>query len=213
MRLGVFGGTFDPIHLGHLRLAEEAREQIALDRVLFIPNRVSPFKTHRDAPAPAADRLEMVRRAVEGNPYFVASALEVERPGPSYAIDTVRALRAEYGGEARLFLLTGSDAVRDLAGWREAHVLIREVEVVAAARPGTDRDAALAPLPPGWAARVTFIAMPALDISATDLRARVRARRSIRYFVPPVIGEYIAANGLYASAGSARSSLEKETAA
>jgi nicotinate-nucleotide adenylyltransferase len=218
MRLGIFGGTFDPIHLGHLRLAEEAREQIRLDRVLFVPNNVSPFKTGRTV-TPGQVRLEMVQRAVADNPHFGASAVEVERAGPSYTIDTVRALRGEYGPDADLFLITGADAVRDLPAWREPDALLALLAGIAtAARPGTDRQAVLGALPAPWAARVTFIAMPALDISATDVRARAANGRSIRYLVPAPVAALIDAHGWYrAAAGvpdaTALRAPRKETAA
>lgn len=204
MRLGVFGGTFDPIHLGHLRLAEEAREQLALDRVLFVPNRVSPFKTGRTTTPPDV-RLEMARRAVAGNPAFVVSAVEVERPdGPSYTIDTVRALRAEYGPRTEMYLLTGSDAVRELPGWREPETLLSLMQIAAAVRPGVDKNAVLASLPPAWAARIAFIPMTALDISASDLRSRVAAGRSITYLVPRAVETFIREQSLYAAAPKPR---------
>jgi nicotinate-nucleotide adenylyltransferase len=199
LRLGIFGGTFDPIHLGHLRLAEEAREHLALDRVLFVPNRVSPFKTGRTTTPPDA-RLEMARRAVADNPAFAVSAVEVERSGgPSYTIDTVRVLRAEHGPRTEMHLLTGTDAVRDLPGWREPDALLSLVQIAAAARPGVDKSAVLASLSPAWAARIAFIPMTALDISASDLRARVAAGRSITYLVPRAVETFIREHGLYAA--------------
>ncbi len=203
MRLGIFGGTFDPIHLGHLRLAEEAREHLALDRVLFVPNRVSPFKTGRTTTPPGL-RLEMARRAVADNPRFAVSAFEVEQAseGPSYTIDTVRALRAEHGPETEMYLLTGTDAVRDLPGWREPDALLSLVKIAAAARPGVDKNAVLAALPAAWAARIAFIPMTALDISASDLRARVAAGRSITYLVPRAVETFLREQGLYAAAAS-----------
>ena len=197
MRLGIFGGTFDPIHFGHLRLAEEARERLALDRVLFVPNRVSPFKTDRMTTPPGL-RLEMVRQAVADNPAFAVSALEVEREaGPSYTIDTIRALRAERGPKTEMYLLTGTDAVRDLPGWREPDALLALVRIAAALRPGVNESAVVAALPPAWAARVAFIPMTALDISASDLRARVASGRSIAYLVPRAVETFVREHGLY----------------
>ncbi len=195
MRIGIFGGTFDPIHLGHLRMAEEIRDSLSLDRVLFIPNQVSPFKTARSV-SPAERRMEMVWQAVADNPAFVVSPVEVKRPGPSYMIDTVRELRRDYGDD-ELFLLIGSDAVRELPKWRDPEDLLAEVRVAVATRPGTMPADVLAALPDTWESRLTFIPMPGLDISGTDLRARVRAARSITYLVPRAVEAYIARHGLY----------------
>ena len=197
MRIGIFGGTFDPIHLGHLRMAEEIRDSLSLERVLFIPNQVSPFKTNRNV-TPAERRMEMVWQAVADNPAFAVSAAEVRRPGPSYTVDTVRELRRDYP-EDELFLLIGSDAVRDLPQWRAPEELLSQVRIAVATRPGTDPAEVLAALPDTWEPRLTFIPMPGLDISGTDLRARVRARRSITYLVPRAVETYIARHGLYAA--------------
>lgn len=196
MRLGIYGGTFDPIHIGHLRIAEEGREQMGLDRVLFVPNQVSPFKTDRTV-TPGAARLEMVRLAIAGNPAFTASDIEIRREGPSYAVETLRALQGEFPG-AELFFLTGADAIRDLPDWREPEALLLLARFVGATRPGSDRDEVLLALPESWRARITFIEMPGLDISGTNLRERVQAGRSIRYLVPAAVGEYINRHGLYA---------------
>lgn len=194
-RLGIFGGTFDPIHIAHLRMAEEAREQLALERVLFVPNRVSPLKAGAPPASPPA-RLEMVRLAIQDNPAFLVSDIEIARSGLSYTVDTLRALRGEYSGES-LFFLTGMDAVRDLPRWHEPETLLELARIVAATRPGAEKEAALAALPAAWRERVAFIEMPGLDISGTSLRARVRAGRSIRYLVPPTVENYIRERGLY----------------
>ena len=180
-------------------MAEEAREQLGLDTVLFVPNRVSPFKDGAQVTPPEA-RVEMVWLAVADNPAFAVSTVEIGRPGPSYTVDTVRTLKAQYP-DGDLFFLTGTDAVRDLPQWHEPEALLRAAQFVAATRPGADKSAVLAALPAAWAERVTFIEMPGLDISATDLRARVRAGRSIRYLVPRVVEEYIRVQGLYREKG------------
>lgn len=195
MRLGIFGGTFDPIHFGHLRMAEEVRGQIGLDRVVFVPNRVSPFKTGEgvtDGPA----RAEMIRRAIDDNPAFDISTIEIDRVGPSYSVDTVRALHAREP-DAELFFLTGTDALAGLVGWREPEALLELATFVAVARPGTETRDVLDRLPDAWEPHIVFVTMPGLDISATDLRARVRSARSIRYLTPPAVAEYIAEHGLY----------------
>jgi len=200
MRLGVFGGTFDPIHFGHLRMAEEARERLALDRVLFIPAFISPFKTGEPV-TPGLQRAEMLRIALQGNPGFALSTVEIERPGPSYSVETLRGLRAEFP-KAELFFLTGTDALEGLPKWHQPEVLLELATFVAVTRPGTDEaevERALAVLPVDWHSRVSFMRMPGLDISATDIRNRVRAGRSIRYLTPLGVVEYIWAHGLYTS--------------
>jgi nicotinate-nucleotide adenylyltransferase len=191
----VFGGSFDPIHNGHLRMAEVARESIGLDRVLFVPNRVSPFKTAR-AVTPGPLRAEMVRQAVSDNPAFAVSEIELERPGPSYTVDTVVALAEEFAG-AELFFLTGTDAIRDLRGWHRPEDLLRMARFVALTRPGVDVDEVRAALPAEWTERIRFVAMPLLEISSTDLRTRLRDGRSVRYLMPPGVESFVRDRGLY----------------
>lgn len=195
MRLGIFGGTFDPIHFGHLRMAEEARGQVGLDRVLFVPNQVSPFKTGTPV-TPGEVRVAMVRLAIADNPAFAVSDLEVTRPGPSYSVDTVRALAREYPG-ADLFFLTGTDAVRDLAKWHEPEALLRLARFVAVTRPGVNAAEVAGALPQAWLPRITFMEMPGLDISATSLRARIAGGHSVRYLTPKAVEAFIAAQKLY----------------
>jgi nicotinate-nucleotide adenylyltransferase len=213
LRIGVLGGTFDPIHYGHLRMAEEAREQLSLDRVIFVPNRVSPFKVGLSA-TPWDVRAEMARQAIAGDSRFSVSMLELNRPGPSYSVDTLRALRAEEPA-AEWYFLTGADAVRDLAGWREPEALLEMATLVAFGRPGVtlrDIDAAL---PERLRSRVVFRTMPLLDISATDLRGRVAAGKSIRFLTPPAVERIICECGLYRNdeAGAAVNTLEKLSSA
>ena len=195
MRLGVFGGTFDPIHYGHLRLAEEARCRFQLDRVLFVPNWISPFKTGR-AVTPGVTRAELVQAAIADNPAFALDTRELERPGPSYTVETMRALHDENPG-TEMFFLTGADAVRDLAKWREPETLLALTRFVAATRFGVSREETTRALPPAWVERILFLEMPALDISGTDLRERVQTERSIRYLTPPAVRTLIYERGLY----------------
>ena len=197
-RLGVFGGSFDPIHCGHLRLAEEARETFALDSVLFVPTQVSPFKTGRTV-TPAAHRLEMVKRATADNAAFAVSAIECERGGTSYTADTLRVLRDEMP-DAELVFLTGADALAGLPRWRDPDAVMALARFAVATRPGTSEDeirSLIAHLPEPWRERIRFFAMTGLAISSTDLRARLKAGRSVRYLVPDAVGAYIAAHGLY----------------
>ncbi|HEX9780332.1 MAG TPA: nicotinate-nucleotide adenylyltransferase [bacterium] len=191
MRLGIFGGSFDPVHHGHLVLAETAREALGLDRVLFIPTGQAPHKADR-AQLDGRQRLALVRLAVRGHPGFSASDIELARPGASYTLDTVRLLRTRYP-RASLFLLIGDDmlAVR-WRGWEE----LRRLCTVAAAR----RDA------PGRGARrpsgVRWLDMPRIGISSSLVRARVRAGRSIRYLVPAGVERVIRRRRFYRSRGT-----------
>jgi len=195
MRLAVFGGTFDPIHFGHLRIAEEARDRMGFERILFVPNYVSPFKTGQSVTS-GEQRAEMVERAIRDNPAFAVSRWEVEREKPSFTIETLRAIRSQYAG-ADLYFLAGMDAVRDLPKWHEPEELLSLAQFVTATRPGVDVRDVLDALPDEWEARITFMEMPGLDISATDLRLRVAEGQSIRYLLPPAVEEYIEAHGLY----------------
>ena len=200
MRLGVFGGSFDPIHFGHLRLAEEARGAFALDTVLFVPTWVSPFKTGR-AVTPPEHRLQMVRLATEDNAAFAVSAIECNRQGASYTVDTLRALRAENQGADFVFL-TGTDAAAGLPRWREPEAILGMTRFAVATRAGTTIAAAresLAHLPEQWQERVAFFAMTNIDISSTDIRARIANNGSVRYLLPPNIENYRAAHKLYAA--------------
>lgn len=198
MTIGVFGGSFDPVHVGHLRLAEEAREAFALDTVLFVPTWVSPFKTGRVTVSPA-HRLEMVRLATADNGAFAVSAIECIREGASYTVDTLRTLRAE-NGDAELVFLTGTDAVAGLPRWREPEAILELAQFGVAARAGTTEEAAresLSHLPGNWQDRIAFFAMTNIDISSSDIRERLQTNRSVRYLLPPDIEKYIAAHGLY----------------
>ena len=185
MRLGIFGGTFNPIHWGHLLFAECAREQLQLDRVLFIPTHQPPHKGAREL-LDGAIRFTMVQLAIKDNPAFVASDIELQRGGVSYSIDTVKLLKRELP-MAKLFLLMGADmlSVRWLA-WNELKQLCT---VAVVRRPGVRsirREAGL-----------KWLTMPQVDISSSDIRLRLRASRSIRYLVPPLVERYINQHGIY----------------
>lgn len=195
MKIGVFGGTFDPIHYGHLRMAEFAREVARLDRVLFLPNYVSPFKTGGKV-TPGALRAEMLHRATQDNPAFSVVTLEIDQPGPSYTVDTLRTLRMETP-DAELFFLIGADALRGLPGWREPDALLDLAHFIAVTRPGTLQADVLATLPDAWERRILFMEMPGLDISSTDIRERAKTGRSLRYLTPPDVAAFIAERGLY----------------
>jgi nicotinate-nucleotide adenylyltransferase len=192
VRIGLFGGTFDPVHLGHLRAAENAREALGLDRVALVPSAVPP---HRGRPATAAgDRLEMVRLAAATHPAFEAWDVELRRPGPSYTVDTVRAVQEERPGDD-LVLIVGADTWPEMASWREPERLFSMVEVGVAERPGSPRPELRPPFPSSRPVR--HVDGPSLPISATAIRARVAAGRSVRYLVPEAVLQYIETRRLY----------------
>jgi nicotinate-nucleotide adenylyltransferase len=191
----IFGGTFDPVHLGHLVVAEQVAETERLERVLFVPAGRPPHKQGRTF-APAADRLTMVEGAVAGNPRLGVSAIEIEDAsgssgGASFTIDTVRRLRAQ--GLDEIALILGADSLVDLASWREPEAILAECRVLVVERPGSD----LAHAPESFRRQARLVRAPRLDISSRDIRARVRAGLSIRYLVPEPVREYIRERGLY----------------
>lgn len=183
-RVGVFGGTFDPVHVGHLAIALGAVESVPLDRVLFVPARRSPLKD-RDPLASVADRVAMLEAAIANEPRFALSRVELEREGVSYTVDTLEALRTE--GE--LFLILGSDALADLARWRAPDRIRDLATILVAARPG-------APEPDAKHNARPFDA-PRLDISSRELRARAARGLSLRYLVPDAVWEQIKKRDLY----------------
>jgi len=187
VRVGVFGGSFDPVHHGHLIVAAEARRVLELSEVRFIPARLQPFK---GAPhhAGVEDRVAMLRLALAGAPGLLLDDRECRRPGPSYTVDTLRELRAELPA-AELLLLVGSDAARDFAQWREAAAIRQLATLVVLSRPGASAPA------DGLEAQV--LRVPAIDISATQIRERVRAGESIHFLVPDAVARYIADRRLY----------------
>lgn len=194
-RTGVLGGTFDPPHLAHLVLAAAAREALDLERVLFVPAGNPWRKADREV-TPAAVRLAMVRAAVAPLAWAGVSTVEVEREGPSYAAETMTALAAD-GGD--WWFILGSDALADLPAWHEPEALLRAARLAVAVRPPASlhlAEATLAALP-GIEARLDVVPMPALDISSTDLRARVGAGRSTELLIPEAVREVIEAHRLY----------------
>jgi nicotinate-nucleotide adenylyltransferase len=199
VRLGVLGGTFDPPHLGHLVLAEAAREQLGLDRMLWVPTG-DPWRKSSQAVTPAEHRCAMVRLAVEDNPAFELSTIEVDREGPSYSVDTLTTLAKDFPLWECFFIL-GLDALHDLPNWRQPERVIELATLAVAPRGGERPDAAeLEGLLPGLSERVVWLEMPRIDISATELRRRAAEGRSLRYQVLPAIDTYIMRHGLYARA-------------
>lgn len=198
-KVGIFGGTFDPVHYGHLRIAEEARERFGLTHVLFVPNQVSPFKIG-DTTTPASLRVELVRRAIESNPHFSLWSGELEREGPSFTVETLRRLAQEFPDNA-LYFLTGTDAVRDIGKWREPEACVALAQFVAFYRPGVTESEARVGVPDHLEPKILFAEMNGLDISSTEIRERVAAGRSIRYLVPDPVVALIEQQGLYHPAG------------
>jgi nicotinate-nucleotide adenylyltransferase len=199
-RLGIMGGTFDPIHHGHLVTAEEARVQFSLDQVLFVPNRHPPHKDPADVTEPE-HRYLMTFLATVSNPYFSVSRMEIDRRGASYTIETIRELSSGYR-DAVLYYITGADAILQIlrGEWEQSAELLRLCEFIAATRPGFALDletlrqtnATGRPLE-----NVHVMTIPAMAISSTDIRARVRSGRPIKYLVPEAVESYIEKHGLY----------------
>lgn len=189
MRIGVFGGSFDPVHLAHLIIAEQCREQAALDRVLFMLAARPPHKLTQPL-APFAQRFEMLELALAGHQAFQPSELERDRPGPSYTADTLDELRRRQPND-ELFLIVGSDSLADLPRWYQPLRIAQAAELLVVGRPGIEV------APPTLPIRWQVISVPLLAISSTDLRTRVKQGHSIRYFVPHAVECYIDTHGLY----------------
>lgn len=193
MTIAIFGGTFDPVHLGHLILAEHVAGFAALGEVVFVPAGRPPHKEGRTLAA-ARDRLAMVEAALAGNPCFSVSTIELERGDrPSFTIDTVRRLKAE--GAREVALILGADSLVELATWREPEALVAESRVLVVERPGVE----LADAPDHLRRHATRVPAPLIDISSRMIRERVAAGHSIRYLVPEAVREYIAEHRLYGS--------------
>jgi nicotinate-nucleotide adenylyltransferase len=195
-RIGVLGGSFNPIHHAHLFTAEVARAAFTLDRVLLVPAGHSPLKPI--APVPTADRVAMVHLAAAGNPYLEVSTIDVDRPPPSYTVETITLL-AERHHDATFYLILGMDALQDLLEWREPERLLDACRIVAVSRPGypVAIPAQVAEALGPRAARILLQAMPELDISSTDLRRRFAAGEPVRYLLPDAVERYIRRHGLY----------------
>lgn len=197
-KIGVFGGTFDPIHVGHLAAVEDAAVRLGLDKVLFLPNRVPPHKMHQ-ATSPTSDRVAMVELAIADNPLFAVSLLELERPGPSYTLDTMRELSARLGPEVELYFLVGLDALAALHTWHQPETLLREFRVVFMERPISQRVdwTEIERRFPEIRRQASVVSVALLEISGEDIRCRVREGLPIRYYVLPPVRRYIEQHGLY----------------
>jgi nicotinate-nucleotide adenylyltransferase len=216
MKIGLFGGTFDPIHWGHLRSAEEVREAFSLDQVLFIPSSIPPHKK-RGEEAAAADRLNMTRLAIAKNSSFAVSKVEISRPGKSFTIDTLRYFAAKRPGDS-LYFIIGMDAFRDIGTWRDFQELFSLSNFIVTSRPRCGELLERGDLPVAAqksfcydpkknaylhqsGTRLHYFKLIDIAISASDIRARVRAGKSIRYLVPPAVESYIKRRRLYREKG------------
>lgn len=198
-RVGIMGGTFDPVHYGHLVTAEGARCEFGLEQVLFLPSGVPPHKRKKRV-SDSEHRYMMTVLATLTNPYFEVSRLDIDRTGVSYTIDTLKILGEQYGPETELFFITGADAIFEIMNWKGADKLLKLAHFIAATRPGFS----LEELPLAtqqWVDehrdRFHVLKVPAMAISSTDIRERVRLGHSIRYLVPEQVDHYILRQGLY----------------
>ena len=198
MKVGVFGGTFDPIHNGHLIVAEECRDRLKIDRVLFVPALLPPHKQTRSLTDPC-HRMAMVRLAISSNPWFEASSIELDRPGPSYSVDTLRQLRLHQPECTEMFFIMGADSLNELPSWHDPAGLLAACKLVVVNRPGAPAvdSSRLDSLYPGVEERVAVIDLPGLDIASSEIRRRVAAGRTIRYQLPEEVSAYIETNDLY----------------
>ena len=211
MRVGVFGGTFDPIHVGHLIVAEEARVSLELDEVLFVTAGQPWLKEGRKI-TEGRHRMAMVERAVASNANFRPSDIEMNRPGPTYTVDTLAELRHNLGPRATLHLILGLDSFRELHRWHHPERLFQMCKMVGVSRPGSqDLDLrALDDIAPGASAGVTLLETPLIGVSAADIRRRLSEGMPIKYQVPECVEDYINEHGLYRNQTVPGSSLSKE---
>ena len=198
MNIGVLGGTFDPVHNGHLIVAEEVKTRLNLVEIIFVPAGQPWLKAERPI-SPAEHRLQMLRLAIADKPYFKLSSIEIERTGPSYTVDTITELRGQLGSEDELFFILGWDSLAELPQWREPSRLIKMCYLVAVPRPGYPRPKlkALEVIIRGLSQRVMLMKKPEIDISASAIRDRVAQGLSIRHLVPGPVDRYIKQHGLY----------------
>ncbi|ATW25469.1 nicotinate-nucleotide adenylyltransferase [Candidatus Formimonas warabiya] len=195
MAIGIMGGTFDPIHYGHLVTAEAARCGFHLDQVIFVPSGRPPHKKVQDI-TPTEHRYHMTALAVATNPFFHVSRVELDRPGYSYAVDTVAAFLDQYGQDIDLYFITGADAILEIITWKNVKFLMEQCRFIAATRPGFHLQEANH-LPQEFLKKIIFMEVPALAISSTDIRQRVMDKRPIKYLLPEAVEQYILDNKLY----------------
>lgn len=188
MRIGILGGTFNPIHLGHLVLAEEAKEKLGLDKVIFVPAYIPPHKKDEEI-AQAADRSKMVKLATEDNPSFEVSPFEIDAKTTSYSVETLREFKRIYGEDTKLFFITGADSLGELFSWKELDEIFKLSQFIVANRPGYN----VANVPK----EIEVVTITPLEISSSQIRRKIKENKSIRYLVPERVREYVVAKGLY----------------
>lgn len=195
--IGVFGGSFNPIHIGHLILAESARQEFHLEKVIFIPTGDTPNKDMHYVDK--IDRFHMVELAIQGNPYFEISSIEMERTGPSYTVDTIHQVKKMIGDEYKIYFLAGTDAVADLPTWKYNKELLSICDFISAGRPGsTDKlNKSVSYFGELGKERIHFLKMPELEISSTDLRRRIENNMSVTYMIPDAVIKYIKEKQIY----------------
>ncbi len=202
-RLGIMGGTFDPIHNGHLACAEQAREDLGLDVIVFIPTANPVFKRDQRI-APASERLAMCRAAIADNPYFDVSDIEIARGGDTYTVDTLRALRAHYPSNVELYFLTGADAIATVSMWRGAQEMGELARFVGVDRPGFEltEQKRRQIVEDAKGISISFVTIEALEISSSELRRRLAQGKSIRYLTPQVVVDHVMEHEFYREEGS-----------
>ena len=193
---GIMGGTFDPIHFGHLKVAETAYKEFSLKKVIFVTAHCPPHKSIHDL-TPAEQRLKMVEHAIEDTPYFESSRIEMQRSCPSYAGDTIEEIKKQLGKTWRVYFITGLDALLTIINWDRAKTYPGLCHFIAATRPGYRREEIETKIPSIYIPYITIIEEPRLSISSTEIRARVRAQKSVKDMVPKSVEDYIRTRGLY----------------
>lgn len=200
-RIGILGGTFDPVHYGHLVIAEEVYATLELSEIVFVPAGVPPHKTNIEI-TPAVHRLSMLELAIASNPHFAISLVDIDRAGPSYTVDTLRLFRQQWGEQTALYFIIGGDSLEDLLSWHDPSGILEGLtHLVAVRRPGYDESEAfysrLEARLPGIKQKLVVIDAPQFDTSSTDLRNRVAQGRPIKYQTPEPVESYIVQYGLY----------------
>jgi nicotinate-nucleotide adenylyltransferase len=198
-RIAILGGTFDPIHYGHLIMAQGIRDEFQLDRVIFMPSGRPPHKRSQNV-SEGDHRYNMVCRAIAGNGYFCDSRIEIERKGYTYTVDTLKQLRQMYGEDASIFYIIGADVLHDLLTWKSCEEVFGICEFIAALRPGYDEksfDVQMKLLIDKYCAKIHKTYIPLIDISSTMIRQKVKEGKSIKYLVPDAVESYIMQNGIY----------------